>query len=80
MKKRVILSITTLFFLCFSIVLYLKFPSYFLQFEDKINDMMFLTRGEEEITDKIEIKKLGVKSFTADKLDKLLDDLQELSQ
>ena len=63
MKKRVILSITTLFLLYISIVLYIKFPSYFLQFEDKINDMMFLIRGERKADNNIVIVDIDEKSL-----------------
>ena len=83
MKKRLILSITTLFFLCLSIILYLKFPSYFLQFEDKINDIMFLYRGEKKADNNIVIvdidekslKELGQWPWSRDKVAKIIQNL-----
>jgi len=83
MKKRLILSIAALFFLCFSIVLYLKFPSYFLQFENKINDMMFLARGERKADSNIVIvdidekslKELGQWPWSRDKVAKIIQNL-----
>ena len=47
-KKGLILFFSTLFILCFSTILYLKFPSYFLQLEDKINNKaLFLYRNSD---------------------------------
>lgn len=82
-KKGLILFFSTLFILCFSTILYLKLPSYFLQLEDKINDIMFLYRGEKKADNNIVIvdidekslKELGQWPWSRDKVAKIIQNL-----
>ncbi len=63
MKKSIIQSITTFSILLFSLFLLIWHPSLFSQFDHKINDMMFLTRGNTKADKNIIIINIDEKSL-----------------
>ncbi len=63
MKKSIFQSITTLSILLFSLFLSIGYPTKFSQFENKINDMMFLARGETRTDKNIVIVDIDEKSL-----------------
>jgi len=63
MKKKLILFFVTIFLLLFFLILYIKYPTIFLQFENKINDIYFITRGEKKADKSIVIVDIDEKSL-----------------
>ncbi len=83
MKKNIALLLTTYIVLILSLFSYLGYPSKFSQFEDKINDMMFLSRGNTQGSkniiiidiDEKSLKALGQWPWSRNKIAKILKNL-----
>lgn len=83
MKKKLILFLVSIFLFIVFFFLYVKYPGIFIRFENRVNDMFFLARGEKKADpgiiivdiDEKSLKELGQWPWSRNKVAKIITNI-----